>query len=755
MPPDLPEGIATLTAAERAKRYRDKRKGAGFASRSGKSGRSGKPKRGLSQFEQGEFVALDGEGFSEGGEQRFIVGTNNREYIGKSHYYALLSASDGSELYASEPETRLSAAQCLDFVIGIKRNNPRAIIVCFGGSYDIAQFLAHDLTREQLTTLQSDPDPNNPDDKRKRRTLDITLGAYDYRLEYRPRKSLAIWRWPTGQPKYERAHKKSGEPYWRMTDHDAAIVWDVWGFFQDSFVGVMRKWIPFDPDYQFIKKNKGDRNIFHRSEIETIRRYNQAELRCLVEIMNKLRASIAALGLQVTRWDGAGAIAAAILKVQNVKDHMAISPPAVFEAARHAYSGGHIEVCQLGYYDGKVHHYDVNSAYPDQFRDLPSLAAGTWQHGDQTVCARSDLYVPDGFTLVKLAFSFKPGNSFYPLFFREDDGTIIYPRIGTGWYWYPEFEAAREYAHTLGYEEFRVLEYWHFKPARENVYPFRWIDDYYQQRQSRIAAAKAQGIEDGPEKIIKLGLNSLYGKTAQQVGFRIGDDGEAILPSYFQLEWSGYVTSGCRAKLMQAALQNPTAIIAFATDGLFATSPLDLDTPSEKILGAWEYQTHDGITMVMPGVYWLHETGKKPKHYSRGFDKAQMSDAEFIHQAWKYRNDFVMIAITRLIGLGTACASDAFWKMRGMFVQSKRELALNGDNSKRYPITFGLRTSPAKQLVPTYPREHDENIFASDPLDFMSEPYAIAWIDDDDIPDDDLLIREDREEYEIEDADLS
>lgn len=739
MPTDLPTSVRALTPAERSKRWRDAKRQQGEPShgRSGRSGRSGKK---LSQFNSGEFVAIDGEGFSEGAEIAYTVGVNKRKYTGKEHFYALLSASDGSEIYASDG--RLDTGQCLDFIVDIKRNNPRAIIVCFGGSYDVCQFLAFGLSRDECSELLKEPDGNDPRDKRRRKTLDVTIGDYDYRLEYRPRKSLSIWRWKAGEKKYARSYKRDGSFQWTMTEHDHAVMWDVWGFFQDSFVGVMEKWLPDHLDYQMIKREKGNRNIFDRNEIATIRRYNQAELRCLVAIMNNLRDAINALGLQITRWDGAGAIAAAMLKLHNVKEHKHETPPEVFLASRYAYSGGHIEVCRVGYHDGVVYHYDVNSAYPDQFRNLVSLANGQWKHGTGLP--------PDGFTVIKCAYHFHDGNNFYPLFYREDDGSILYPSRGTGWYWYPEFEAAREFAGRFGCHHFESLEWWSFEPYDAPVYPFHWIEDYYDQRQSRVAAAKARGVQDGPEKIIKLGLNSMYGKTAQQVGARIDDEGNTQAPAYFQLEWAGYVTAGCRAKLMQAAIQNPSNIIAFATDGLFSTEPLDLDTPAEKILGAWEFDTHDGITMVMPGVYWLHETGKKPKHYSRGFDKVQMSDAEFIHRAWRYRNDFVPIDITRLIGLGTACASDTFWHMRGMFVTGTRELALNGDNSKRYPVML-YKAKPHLGLVATVPRDHYQDILT--PLDeLMSAPFEIAWLDQIAARD---PLGEMEEEWEAIDADLA
>jgi hypothetical protein len=229
--------------------------------------------------------------------------------------------------------------------------------------------------------------------------------------------------------------------------------------------------------------------------------------------------------------------------------------------------------------------------------------------------------------------------------------------------------------------------------------------------------------------MIKLGLNSLYGKTAQQIGARDNEDGEIEPPPFFQMEWAGWVTAGCRAKLMQAAIQNPTAIIAMATDGIYSTEPLDLWCPSEKILGAWEFTKHAGITMVMPGVYWIEDENngkRKLKHFSRGFNKEQMSDVDFVHQAWKWRRNNVDVSIQRLIGLGTAVASDAFWLMRGCFVTSQRDLRLDGGNSKRYPAAL-TQCTPWKNLVSTVPVDHDLEGLEDN---FVSAPYQIAWLDD-------------------------
>ena len=680
------------------------------------------------QWAHGEFVAVDGEGFSDGAPFERIVGSDQSRYSGREHFYAYLAASDGSELY--NPGGRLRLSQCLSYLCGIVERNPFAILVAFGASYDVTHMVGFDLSRDQLGKLLG----------KQPGKLFLNADGWTYSLEYRPRKCLTIQRWPEHARRW--SLDKNGNR--KATPHLTVRLWDVWGFFQDSFVGVMSKWCPEDPDYQFVRRMKGERTIFDRSEIDEIKRYNAAELRVLVKVMNRVRDAINDLGLKITRWDGAGAVAAAMMTKHKVKEHKHEPPPEIFDAIRCAYSGGHIEACKIGYHSRTVHHYDLNSAYPDQFRFLPSLAAGVWQTGNSHD-------PPHGYTLVKLDYHFPDGLPFYPLFYRCEDGSILYPHRGCGWYWYPEFDVARRYyvelerqaanaEHSIDRSawKFEVKCFYHFRTMAERDRPFAWVEDYYTRRQDYIRTANAGGFTSGPEKIIKLGLNSLYGKTAQQVGARLTfkrnrdglleDDGTDLrLPPFFQLDWAGYVTSGCRAKMMAAALQKPASVIMFATDGLFTTEPLDLDTPDEKTLGAWEYTTHDGITVVMPGVYWLHD-GKSVRHYSRGFDKREMQDADFVHSAWAQKSDTTDVTITRLIGLGSAYTSKDYWAMRGCFAESRRTLCLDGDNSKRYPVNLA-QVKPHLGLVDTIPRDH----FLPNILGIPeSAPYPIAWLDGDD-----------------------
>jgi hypothetical protein len=77
-------------------------------------------------------------------------------------------------------------------------------------------------------------------------------------------------------------------------------------------------------------------------------------------------------------------------------------------------------------------------------------------------------------------------------------------------------------------------------------------------------------------QVIMLGINSVYGKFAQRVGKR----GEP--PAYGSLWYAAAITAGTRRKLLQAALSDPSAIIAFATDAVFSTRALPSTFPKPR-----------------------------------------------------------------------------------------------------------------------------------------------------------------------------
>lgn len=613
----------------------------------------------------------------------------NKKYYSRDHVYTLISAygRGGIESNLYRGGKRLGSFEAVDWLCDLGEAYPKAIFVIFAGGYDI-NHVFFEFEHAFIEEIAAGD------------ILEFEHEDEWYQIQYRPRKSLSIKR---GCEEYIDS-KGNYKTKWRSS----IIIWDVFGFFQENFVGVMAKWLGVSHrHYEFIKSMKAKRGDFEHVDKATIANYNLCELECLIEIMEKVHEGISGLGLKCMRFDGAGAVASAMMRKHGIREFKCESPEDVLIAARTAYAGGRIEICKMGTIRGEVYDYDINSAYPNILLDLPALSAGVWQHKKRGK-------PKPGFTLVRCRYNFEAGQRFYPLFYRSEKMQIIFGAQGEGWYWYPEYEAARQCPGTID-----VLESWHFaeiKPTR----PFNWIREYYEQRRQWTNAPTAEW-QQGAEKIIKLGLNSLYGKTAQQLG------GNDKAPAYHQIEWAGYITSATRARLFKAAALRPECIIGFATDGIFSTEPLPLKTSSDKSLGEWSLSKFEGLTVVMAGVYWWHLKDGKFGHYSRGFDKDAMSTPASVWDAWKNAQGEVDIKMYRMLGMGSAVVSETLWPWRGRFVESLRTLALDGHSHKRNAIDI-KRCKPHLNLVDLMV---SNNVEYTSGQQQISYPYPLKWLEKD------------------------
>jgi hypothetical protein len=95
--------------------------------------------------------------------------------------------------------------------------------------------------------------------------------------------------------------------------------------------------------------------------------------------MGRLREAVTRAGIRLTRYDGAGSIAAALLSKYHVKVHLKPEPPELHDPVRRVYFGGRFDVAGAGYVDD-VYGYDIKSAYPYIQQHLPCLACGVnWE----------------------------------------------------------------------------------------------------------------------------------------------------------------------------------------------------------------------------------------------------------------------------------------------------------------------------------------------------------------------------------------
>lgn len=403
------------------------------------------------------FVAWDGEGITY--------------KQGMPQSYVLFGCSLGHRV---EGES-LSTADCLDLILAAERDMPEAIHVGFAFKYD-AEMILRDLPLRHWWAL--------------RRHSSCRWAGYQ--ITYHPGRVFRV------------SVKENGTT-------TTATIYDVWGFFQGSFVKALRGWLDDDElqEIDRIEQGKAARGQFTYDQIDDfIAPYWQSELRLLVVLCNRLRERLITAGFCPSQWHGAGALATTLYKTSGTRKHIArtsydmhikdkdvatILPGEVNEAARHAYAGGRFELFKLGHTERTVYQYDINSAYPNGISRLPSLKGAHWEH------VTDPDFDPSLFALWRVQYSnwsheemLKPG----PLPHRNHEGKVAYPMNVTGWYWTPEAALIANSDNAM------LTDAWICH--HNNEYPFTWVRELYEERRRRKAAG------DPSEKAYKLALNSLY-----------------------------------------------------------------------------------------------------------------------------------------------------------------------------------------------------------------------------------------------------
>jgi hypothetical protein len=157
--------------------------------------------------------------------------------------------------------------------------------------------------------------------------------------------------------------------------------------------------------------------------------------------------------------------------------------------------------------------------------------------------------------------------------------------------------------------------------------PFKFVENLYQWR----LRLEAEGNKE-QALIVKLCLNSLYGKTAQSVGHK------NRRPPFQNFFYAGAITSGTRAKILRA-IGRGEGVISIATDGLVTRERLNL--PESKQLGDWEIIELLSHVQLGNGIYLsINREGKRVEK-SRGFgtkliDYDKVREYVLEHGPWGY-----------------------------------------------------------------------------------------------------------------------
>lgn len=387
------------------------------------------------------FIAIDGEGYTRG----------------KTHYYTMLSSSEGDTI--QDWKKGLSTNECLEF---LHQYHGKGILVGFYVTYDI-NMLLRDVPLLNLREL-----------------------------------------WDTGYTNWNDWHLSwmAGKIFKVVRDGKQVTWYDVFAFFQKSFIRALEDWKIAVPSE--IIEGKADRKNFNPKNAETIKKYNLIECELLVKLMDKLRAVAVDCGYLPKSWHGAGALANVILS-QNKVEQFNVDCPEMNPIFLAGYYGGRNQVLQQGEFD-RAYTHDINSAYPYALVQLPSTEGYWEQYYDDFDTLPIQL---ERFAIHKVKWNVNKNHVLTPFPFRHKQ-SIYWPYKGSGWYWSPEVEAAAKFYTS---KELTIIESWRFTPA-STVKPFSFIGDLYDRRRQYVRDGNDAQI------ILKLGINACYGKVAQSIGYK-------------------------------------------------------------------------------------------------------------------------------------------------------------------------------------------------------------------------------------------
>lgn len=524
------------------------------------------------------FLAIDGEG-----------GDRN----GRHEYTLLVAAGKSREFNVHNQGEPLTTEQCLDFILSLPKE---AKLISFFFNYDVTMIL-RGMDEDSIRYLIHRDARTSYAGK----TVPCTWGDYD--IDWIPGKLFTVRHNPTRVKR---------------------TVYDTAGFFQSSLVRALEGWGVGDSDERaFIERMKAERSVFTGDVTPEVIEYATTECKLLCKLMDLVYRESENLGFHLRTFSGAGSLANAMLLKWGVDKMVGLLPDPVSEASWRAYFGGRFEVAAVGEIAGPVYGYDINSAYPYAMQYLPCLACGEWNHYDGDVPPG---VANDALVLRRIQWSYEMGRDNYedrsaawgPFPWRSESGGICYPMDGEGWYWHPEYSAAMRthYSNAI-----QVLESWAYTTECEHS-PFGHVPELYARRKEM----KAEGHLG--ERVIKLGINSLYGKTAQSVGSR----------KFASPVWAGVITSTARAMCMDAITlagngQVP-AVVMVATDAVYSTAPIPLDTGDG--LGQWEGDEHENMLIVQPGLYALDVgiPGTEEIRKTRGIRKTAFT-ARDVLELWR------------------------------------------------------------------------------------------------------------------------
>lgn len=305
---------------------------------------------------------------------------------------------------------------------------------------------------------------------------------------------------------------------------------------------------------------------------------------------------------------------------------------------------------------GTTHLYDINSAYPFTFSQIPDITTGKWKnlgklHPDALL----------GFFKIKAKI---PDDKFIPPFWYAKNHRVMFP-VGT----FTTFATLPELAVTEP-EYYEILDSWQYFDKNPSYPYMKFIQSIYDTR-NRLKQ------EGNPAQLpLKVILNAMYGKTAQRVGHRIGNLFNPVI--------CAQITGHTRAILYEFIMKNnlENDIVSIATDSILSTKKIGINSSN---LGEFKFvQSANDTYIIQNGIYRMDKEWKKRGIFTKNGKKFEHLDT-IIRDGKAYM-------VYQQLKSNTLIASINSWNVGkiGKFETFEKKIDLNADR-KRYWVGQKLK----------------------------------------------------------------
>ena len=365
---------------------------------------------------------------------------------------------------------------------------------------------------------------------------------------------------------------------------------DISNFYKTSFIKTLEilNIKPTKEQSDILNKYKLLRSEFSLNDITNIIEYNKIECILGCEMVKKIYFLLPE-NLKTWSLYGASALTEKFLRQNEIHK---INPYKMYNSItfEKAYYGGRMECLKIGSFKD-IYKYDIRSAYPSIIKNLKEIIGFTHKPYKNQRIKSGNLYKIELHIFDKKLIGLLP--------VRLKSGYLIFPDHVKGFYY------GVEVWEILKYEKLYSIDI-QITEVIDIQYGNKIFSDY-QIEELYLARKKLKAENNKTEYMIKILLNSIYGKFVQQVG----------KGKYLNFLYGGYITASTRSLLLSACIDNPYNIIFLATDGILTEKKLNVKIGNG--LGEWEELKIKSAQVLQSGVYYIIDSTGKEINGSRGF----------------------------------------------------------------------------------------------------------------------------------------